>query len=97
MNGLQHSPLIDAERIHALPDRAAREAALLALEPHRRDMVSHFLVLRFAKALCAPEGIPVSDHKAVPRGAHEALIEQIPAHLVDQVKPLARSSQGVGQ
>ena len=81
MNGLQVSPLTDADRIFALPDRAAREAALLKLEINRRDMVSHFLVLKFAKRLC----------EATPRGEHETVIEQIPAHLVEDVKPLARS------
>ena len=81
MSGLQLSPLTDADRIFALPDRAAREAALLALTQDRRDMVSHFLVLRFAKALC----------EALPRGEHDTMIAQIPAHLVEDVKPLARS------
>jgi len=82
VNGLQISPIADAERIVALPDRAAREAALLAIESgDRRDMVSHFLVLRYAKALC----------EAMPLGEHEDLIRQIPEHLVDDVKPLARS------
>lgn len=81
MSGLQHSPLQDMERIFALPGRAAREAALLRLHEDRRRMVSHFLVLRFAKCLC----------EAVPRGAHEAVLDQVPAQLVEFVKPLARS------
>lgn len=81
MNGLQLSPLMDTDRIFALPDRASREAALLRMESNRRDMVSHFLVLKYAKTLC----------EAVPRGAHDQVIEQIPAQLVEAVKPLARS------
>ena len=81
MNGMQISPLADTERIAALPDRAAREAALLALEPNRRNMVSHFLVLRFAKALC----------EALPGGAHDQVIAEIPEALVADVLPLARS------
>ena len=79
--GLQHSPLQDTERIFAMPDRVAREAALLQLDPDRRDMVSHFLVLRFAKALC----------ESTPRGAHDSVIADIPECLVADVKPLARS------
>ena len=85
LNGLQLSPLTDAERIFALPDRAARESALLALTQDRRDMVSHFLVLKFAKALC--EALPNGGQK----GGQDALLAQIPAHLVVDVKLLARS------
>ena len=82
MTGLQISPIADAERIVALPDRATREAALLAIESgDRRDMVSHFLVLSFAKKLC----------EAIPLGEHDTLLAQIPAHLVEHSKLLARS------
>ena len=76
--GLQHSPLQDTERIFAMPDRAAREAALLTLEPDRRDMVSHFLVMRFAKALSDQNGCA-------------DLIAGVPEHLVADVGRLARS------
>lgn len=81
MDRLQVAPLVDRDRILALPDRPSREAALLQLEQHRRDMVSHFLVMVFAKQLC----------EAAVNNTHEAVIAGIPASLVDNAKALARS------
>ncbi len=79
---LRIAPLADCDRILALPDRPSREAALLQLAAGgRRDMVSHFLAMRFAKLLC----------EAAVTGSHEAVIAGIPASLVDVSKALARS------
>lgn len=78
VTGLQISPLRDTERIFALTDRAAREAALLELSHDRHDMVAHFLILKFAaemKLAAAPD----------------ALLAGVPLHLVEDVKRLARS------
>lgn len=75
--------MVDRDRILALPDRPSREAALLQLEDNRRKMVSHFLLISFAKQLC----------EAAPAGARacNSIISDIPAHLVDDAKALGRS------
>lgn len=67
------------ERIAALSTRAAREAALLDLEKYHRQGVEAFLILHFARMVCA----------AMPNRTHLAVIEQIPLHLVADVKARA--------
>lgn len=70
--------MIDAERIYALPDRAAREAALLELPLPRRGMVTHFLILKFAAEV---------NLAANP----DALLAGVPSHMDGNVRYLARS------
>lgn len=64
-----------------MADRAAREAALLQLQPGRRDMVSHFLVVAYAKRLC----------EAAPLGTHQSVMDDIPESLAEDAKALGRS------
>lgn len=74
-------PLLDVDYILAMSTRQAREAALLKLESNRRDMVSHFLVMAYAKQLC----------EAAPLGTHQSVIDQIPESLAEDAKALGRS------
>lgn len=73
-------PFADVRLLVALPDRAAREAALLGLPLPYRDMVAHFLMQHYAVALAG----------AAP-GAADAVRAEIPESLVAEAVPLARS------
>ena len=78
ISGFIISPLADTQRIYALPTRAAREAALLELTIDRHNLVSHFLILKFAAEM---------KHSAQP----DVLLAGVPSHLVEDVKRLTRS------
>lgn len=74
-------PLWEMEQIAGMSTREAQEEALQRLPEGRRTMVSHFLVLHYAKRLC----------EALPSNTHHDVLELIPSHLVDDARALGRS------
>lgn len=74
-------PLWEMERIAGMSTREAQEEALQRIPEQRRTMVSHFLVMYYAKRLC----------EALPSNGHGEVLKLIPSHLSDDACALARS------